>query len=170
MNPTRLCMQHHSEQKYVCLKRREERGNEMESVHRYKCMSAGKRCHWQDLYNSFYWSMQYWKQNSWSGSSTKVPAWGPCPTSIWKSSSRFTSFTMRLWNSLRDSVNKMAYICSVYRHTIFFLFCSSVDQQTSKPNSIKSSLSPRMASTWSTWKKPVDSALVVECGMKLCYS
>lgn len=64
--------------KCVCLKKRwEERGNEMESVHRYKCVSAGKRCHWQDLDNSFYWSMQYWRRNRWSDSSTNVPAWVP---------------------------------------------------------------------------------------------
>lgn len=117
----------------VCLKERwEERGNEMESVHRYKCISAGKRCHRQDLYNSFYWSMQYWKLNSWSDSSTKVPAWvptsqhlktcvvlkprkknvnfgGPCPTSIWRRSRRLTSFTTALWNSLWDTAWRRRY-------------------------------------------------------------
>lgn len=37
----------------------------------YKCISAGTHCQWQDLYNSVYWSMQCWKQNNWSDSSTK---------------------------------------------------------------------------------------------------
>lgn len=69
------CACNKTEQKNMSAWRREEKGNEMVSVHRYKCTSAGKRCHWQDLYNSFYWLMQCWKQHSWSDSSTKVPAW-----------------------------------------------------------------------------------------------